>query len=48
MFCYFPVSEPNKSLTIKIQKQIARFLTSFGLKLQAKGELNNLISWIHF
>ena len=33
---YFPVSGPNKSLTIKIQQQIARFLTCFELKLQVK------------
>ena len=33
---YFPLSGPNKSLTIKIQQQIARFLTCFGLKLKKK------------
>ena len=45
---YFPLSGPNKSLTIKIQRQIARFLGSFELKLQVKGRLINLFfsqSW---
>ena len=45
---YFPLSGPNKSLTIKIQQQIARYLTCFGLKLQVKGGLNNLIFSIGF
>ena len=45
---YFPLSGPNKSLTIKIQLQIARYLTCFGLKLQVKGGLNNLIFSIGF
>ena len=45
---YFPLSGPNKSLTIKIQRQIARFLTCFVLKLQVKGGLNNLIFSIGF
>ena len=40
---YFPLSRPNKSLTIKIQQQIAKILTCFGLKLQVKEGLNNLI-----
>ena len=40
---YFPVFGPNKLLRIKIQLQIARFLTCSGLKLHVKGGLNNLI-----
>ena len=30
---YFPLFGPNKSFTIKIQPQIAKFLTCFWLKL---------------
>ena len=45
---YFHLSRPNKSLTIKIRRQIARFLTFFGLKLQVRGGLNNLIFSIGF
>ena len=43
-----PLSGPNKSFTIKIQQPIARFLTCFGLKLQEKKGLNNLIFFIGF
>ena len=43
-----PLSGSNTLLTIKIQSQIARFLTYFGVKLQVKGELNNLIFSIGF
>ena len=45
---YFSLSGPNKSLTIKIQQQIVRFLPRFGLKLQVKGRLKNLIFSIGF
>ena len=38
----------NKSFAIKIQRQIARFLTCFGLKLQVKEGLNNSIFSIGF
>ena len=43
-----PLSGPNTSLTIKIQKKIARVLTCFGFKLHAKEGLNNLIFSIGF
>ena len=43
-----PLSGPNKSFTIKIQQQIARFLTCFGLKLQVKGGLSKLSFSIGF
>ena len=45
---YFLMSRPNKSLTIKIPQQIAKFLMCFGFKLQVKGGLNNLIFSIGF
>ena len=38
-----PLSGPNKSLTIKIQQQIAGLSKCFGLTLQEKEGLNNLI-----
>ena len=38
----------NKSLTIKIQQQIAKFLTCFALKMQLKVGLNNLMFSIGF
>ena len=44
----FLLSGPNKSLTIKIQQQIARFFMCFELKSQVKRELNNLIFSIGF
>ena len=48
LYSLLPLSGQNKSLTIKIQKQIARFLSCFGLKLLVKGGLNNLIFSIGF
>ena len=47
-FTLLPLYGTNKSPTIKIQQQIARFLTCFGLKWQVKGGLNNSILLIGF
>ena len=46
-FPYFPLSGRNKSLTIKIQQLVARFLTCFGLKLQVKRRIEqfNFFDW---
>ena len=41
-------AQTSHVITIKIQLQIAKFLTCFGLKLQVKRDLNNLISSIGF
>ena len=43
-----PLYGPNRSLTIKIQQQIGRFLTCFGLKLQEKRRIKqlNFFDWL--